>query len=65
MAGYISDPAPDIGQFAYADKFAEATALQLRDTAFENLPFIGTLSQIGGVSYIVDEKKYLRQIMEL
>lgn len=43
----------------FADKFAEATMLQLKGTAFENLPLIGTLSQIGGVASIVDEKKFL------
>ncbi len=49
----------------FADKFAEATVQQLKGTAFENTPLIGTLSQIGGVSSIVDEKKYVRQITGL
>lgn len=35
---------------------------QLKGTAFENVPLIGTLSQIGGVSSIVDENKYFKQI---
>lgn len=49
----------------FADKFAEATVQQLKGTAFENTPLIGTLSQIGGVSSMVDEKKYVSQITGL
>lgn len=49
----------------FADKFAEATMQQLKGTAFENVPLIGTLSQIGGVSSIVDENKYFKQIKGL
>ena len=39
----------------FADKFAEATTKKLKGTAFENVPLIGTLSQIGGISSIVDD----------
>lgn len=54
-----------IGIALSADKFTEATARELTGTAFENVPLIGALSQIGGVSSIVDDAKYCRQIMEL
>lgn len=49
----------------FADKFAEITAKELKGTAFENVPLIGAFSQIGGVSSIVDETKYYKQIVEL
>lgn len=47
----------------YADKFAEATVRELVGTAFENVPLIGSLSQVGGISSIVDDQKFYRQIM--
>ncbi len=49
----------------FADKFAEAAARLLEGTAFENVPLIGTLSQVGGISSIMDEEKYDKQIMGL
>lgn len=49
----------------FADKFAEATANELKNTAFENVPLIGTLSQIGGLSSFADEKEYYAQIAKL
>ena len=49
----------------FADKFVEATAMGLVGTAFENVPFIGALSQVGGVSSIADDKNYYKQIMGL
>ncbi|MBR4051338.1 MAG: DUF4037 domain-containing protein [Clostridia bacterium] len=49
----------------FADKFAEATAEKLKGTALENIPFIGTLSQFGGLSSFADEKKFYPQIMRL
>lgn len=49
----------------FADKFAEAAARKLKNTAFENTPLIGTLSQIGGLSALADEKKFYGQIIKL
>ncbi|MGN0493131.1 MAG: DUF4037 domain-containing protein, partial [Acutalibacteraceae bacterium] len=49
----------------FADKFAEETSKQLINTALENIPLIGTLSQIGGLSELADEKKFQPQIMKL
>lgn len=49
----------------FADKFARVTAKNLIGTAFENIPLIGTLSQIGGISSITDEGKFYEQIMGL
>ena len=49
----------------FADKFAEATAKELKNTAFENTPLIGTLSQIGGLSSFADEKEFYAQITRL
>lgn len=49
----------------FADKFAEATANELTNTVFENVPLIGTLSQIGGLSSYSDEKEYYTQITKL
>lgn len=52
-------------QVIFAEKFAEATAEKLAHTSFENVPLIGTLSQIGGLSSIADEKAYYAQITKL
>ena len=49
----------------FADKFTDATTKELTGTSFENVPLIGSLSQIGGVSSITDEMKYYKQIMGL
>lgn len=49
----------------FADKFVEATAKKLENTVFENIPLIGTLSQIGGLSSLADEKEFYAQIVRL
>ncbi|MCH5197425.1 MAG: DUF4037 domain-containing protein [Oscillospiraceae bacterium] len=49
----------------FADKFAQATADRLKGTDLENLPLIGTLSQLGGLSSFADEKEFYPQIMKL
>lgn len=49
----------------FADKFAEAAAKELKDTVFENIPLIGTLSQIGGLSEFADDKKFYGRIIKL
>ncbi len=49
----------------FADKFVDATVKELRNTAFENTPLIGTLSQFGGLSSFADEKEYYEQITRL
>lgn len=49
----------------FADKFADAIAKKLKGTELEDLPLIGTLSQIGGLSNFSDDKRYYEQIMRL
>ena len=49
----------------FADKFVAATVKELKKTAFENTPLIGTLSQFGGLSSFADEKEYYEQITRL
>ncbi len=49
----------------FADKFVDATVKELKNTAFENTPLIGTLSQFGGLSSFADEKEYYEQIIRL
>lgn len=49
----------------FADKFAQVTANELTNTAFENVPLIGTLSQIGGLSSFADEKEFYARITRL
>lgn len=49
----------------FSDKFAEAAAMELIGTVFENVPLIGAISQIGGVASITDDTKYYKQIMRL
>lgn len=49
----------------FADKFAEAAEGRLAGTVFEDVPLFGTLSQIGGVASIADDKGHYRQIMGL
>lgn len=49
----------------FADKFAEVTVNELINTAFENVPLIGTLSQIGGLSSFADEKECYARIAKL
>lgn len=49
----------------YAEKFAESAVKKLKGTAFQNIPRIGTFSEIGGLSEFSDDKKYYRQIINL
>lgn len=49
----------------YAEKLAESAVKKLKGTAFQNVPRIGTLSEIGGLSEFADDKKYYRQIIDL
>lgn len=49
----------------FADRFAEAAVKELKHTAFESIPLIGTLSQIGGLSSFADEKAFYTQITGL
>lgn len=49
----------------FADKFVDATVEKLKDTVFENIPLIGTMSQFGGLSDFADEKQYYNQIKKL
>ena len=49
----------------FADKFAEATSNELKNTLFENIPLIGTLSQMGGLSSFADDKAFYAQIRRL
>ncbi len=46
----------------FADKFAEAAVKELAGTSFEDVPLIGGISQIGGVSSIMDEEKWYKRI---
>lgn len=46
----------------FADKFVDATVEKLKDTVFENIPLLGTMSQFGGLSSFADEKVYYEQI---
>lgn len=47
----------------FADKFVEATVKELKGTAFENMPLIGTFSQIGGLSGFADDKECYGRIV--
>lgn len=49
----------------FADKFSAAAAETLAGTPYANLPLIGTLSQIGGLSELSDNKGYAAQIKRL
>lgn len=49
----------------FADKFVDATVEKLKDTVFENIPLIGTMSQFGGLSDFADEKVYCEQIKKI
>lgn len=44
----------------FAERFAEAALKGLAGTALENVPLFGSLSQIGGVASIADEKRFLQ-----
>ncbi len=52
-------------QVIFAEKFAQATAENLKDNVFETLPLIGTLSQIGGFSSVSNDCFYREQIKNL
>lgn len=49
----------------FADGIASTIAEKLKDTPFENIPLIGTLSQVGNFTAISDNAKYSRQIKGL
>ncbi len=44
----------------YADKFVNALIEKLKGTAFEQVPLVGTLSQIGGLVFSDDHRNYER-----
>ena len=45
-------------QVIFADKFSEAVSDTLKGTVFEEVPLIGSFSQMGGLSEFSDEKRY-------
>lgn len=49
----------------FADKFARAMSEKLKGTAFENVPLIGSLSQIGGLCDISDDCSFQERIRRL
>ncbi len=49
----------------FAGKFVKAIAKELKNTAFENIPLIGTLSQVGGLSGFADENEFYGRITRL
>lgn len=49
----------------FADKFVEATVKELKNTEFDNIPLIGTFSQLGGLSEFADDKKSYKSIQTL
>lgn len=49
----------------FADKFAEAVRGELAGTAFEDVPLIGSLSQVGGLGVIADDQAYRERVMRL
>lgn len=49
----------------FADKFVDAIVEKLKDTVFENIPLIGTMSQFGGLSDFADEQGYYEQIKKI
>lgn len=49
----------------FADKFVEATVKELKNTKSENIPLIGTFSQLGGLSEFADDKKSYKSIQTL
>ena len=48
----------------FAEKVVDATIEKLKGTVLENIPLIGTMSQLGGLSNFADEKKYYNTIMK-
>lgn len=49
----------------FADKFAQASVKKLNGTGLENIPLIGTMSQVGGLSDFSDENIYYNQIKKV
>lgn len=49
----------------FADKFSDAARDELKGSAFENVPLMGSLSQIGGLECIADDKAYRERVMGL
>lgn len=49
----------------FADKFVKAAVNALKNTPFENVPLIGTFSQLGGLSSFADEKEFYKRIARL
>ncbi len=49
----------------FADKFAQAMSEKLKGTAFENIPLIGSLSQVGGLSDFSDDCRFQEKIRRL
>ncbi|MCH5194916.1 MAG: DUF4037 domain-containing protein [Oscillospiraceae bacterium] len=49
----------------FADKLSGAAVRKLKGTAFENVPLIGSMSQIGGLSEFSDNADYYKKISEL
>lgn len=48
----------------FAEKVVDATIEKLKGTVLENIPLIGTMSQLGGLSNFADEKKYYNTIIK-
>lgn len=48
----------------FAEKVVDATIQKLKGTVLENIPLIGTMSQLGGLSNFADEKKYYNTIIK-
>ena len=49
----------------FAEKFAEETGKKLAHTVFENVPLIGTFSQVGGLSSFSDDAVFYERIASL
>lgn len=49
----------------YPDNFVKAIMEKLKNTAFENIPLIGTLSQVGNFTAIYEENRFSNQVKGL
>ena len=49
----------------FADKFVDSTVEKLKGTKLENIPLIGTMSQLGGLSNFTDEKVYYERVKKI
>lgn len=49
----------------YPDNFVKAIMEKLKNTVFENMPLIGTLSQVGNFTAIYEENRYSNQVKSL